>query len=183
LEQARERRPDLLALDRQMERSASSLALAQRQRWPDPSLSLTYTQQGTGQDAITPPTLTLSLSVALPLLYQQQGEIAKAAADARTQALQRRKLEAAVAADVETAVGQVETTRKLVERMRAGLLARARKARDLVEVQFQKGAASLLELLDAERTYIATHGEYLQNITAYWTAVAQLEQATAMELR
>jgi cobalt-zinc-cadmium efflux system outer membrane protein len=63
------------------------------------------------------------------------------------------------------------------------LLERAKRARDLVSFQYQKGAASLLEFLDAQRTYIATNIEYLQDLTAYWTAVYKLEQAVGMELR
>ena len=48
---------------------------------------------------------------------------------------------------------------------------------------YRKGAASLLDFLDAERTYIATNLEYRQDLAAYWDAVYQLEQATAVKLR
>jgi outer membrane protein TolC len=63
------------------------------------------------------------------------------------------------------------------------LLERTERARDLVKIQYEKGAASLLELLDAQRTLIATHVERLQDLTNYWTAVFELEQATGRELR
>ena len=46
---------------------------------------------------------------------------------------------------------------------------------------YRKGAASLLEFLDAERTYIATNLEYLTDLTQYWTALFQLEQAVGVE--
>jgi cobalt-zinc-cadmium efflux system outer membrane protein len=46
-----------------------------------------------------------------------------------------------------------------------------------VEIQYQKGAASLLEYLDAQRTYIAVNLESLQDLAGYWTAVFKLEQA------
>ena len=52
-----------------------------------------------------------------------------------------------------------------------------------MSLQYQKGAASLLEYLDANRTFIATMVEYLQDLTNYWTAVYQLEAAIGMELR
>jgi outer membrane protein TolC len=38
-------------------------------------------------------------------------------------------------------------------------------------------------MLDATRTFIATQSEYLQDLTNYWNAVYQLEQAVGMELR
>jgi hypothetical protein len=43
-------------------------------------------------------------------------------------------------------------------------------------------AASLLEFLDAQRTDVATKVEYIQDLSAYWNAVFQIEAATAMEL-
>jgi outer membrane protein TolC len=52
-----------------------------------------------------------------------------------------------------------------------------------VKLQYEKGAASLLEMLDSERTWIAANAEYRQNLTDYWTALFQLEQAVSQELR
>ncbi len=63
------------------------------------------------------------------------------------------------------------------------MLERAQTARDLVRVQYEKGAASLLDFLNAQRTYTATRAEYAQDLAGYWIAVASLEQATAEELR
>ena len=40
-----------------------------------------------------------------------------------------------------------------------------------------------MDLLVAERTDIATNGEAFQDLAAYSTAIFQLEQATATELR
>ena len=67
--------------------------------------------------------------------------------------------------------------------MQGRLLDRAKRARDLVEIQYKKGAASLLELLDAQRTFIATNVEYYQDLATYWSSIFALEQATGMELR
>jgi len=63
------------------------------------------------------------------------------------------------------------------------LFARALRARDLIEVQYSKGAATLLDLLDAQRTLLAVSGERLTLLANYWNAVAQLEAASAKELR
>ena len=79
----------------------------------------------------------------------------KAEADYRTQQLQRAKVQAQLVADVEGAYNAFVSSRKLVERMEGRLLDRVKRARDLVSLQYQKGAASLLEYLDAQRTFIA----------------------------
>ena len=180
---ALQNRPDLHALDRQIERAESAVALSKRQIFPDLSLSASYAQQGTGPTAITPPTLTFGATIGLPIFYQQQGEIRKAESDLRSQSIQRDRLRAQVARDVSQAYTAWLTGRRLVERMQTRMLERAKTARDLVQIQYEKGASSLLELLDAERTYIATHAEYMQDLSLYWTALALLEQAVGQELR
>ena len=180
---ALERRPDVVAARRQAERSGIAVSLASRQRIPDVTLSFDYAQQGTTPSAITPPTFIVGLSVPIPLFYQQQGEIQRAEADRRTQAIAIARAEATAASDVETSWGTYVAARARVQRMEGGLLERARTARDLVTIQYQKGAASLLDLLDAQRTFIATRVEYLQDLGAYWTAIFRLEQAAGVTLR
>jgi cobalt-zinc-cadmium efflux system outer membrane protein len=183
LRRALESRPDVLAARRLRERADAALALARRQRIPDFSLSVNYSQQGTTNTAITPPTLTAGISVPLPVFYQQQGEIRRAEADLRTQEIAVARAEATAASDVESAWASYVAARALVARMEGALLERARTARDLVEVQYRKGAASLLDFLDAERTFIAVRIEYLQDVAAYWGAVFRLEQAAGETLR
>ena len=180
---ALERRPDVVAARRQAERSGIAVSLASRQRIPDVTLSFDYAQQGTTPSAITPPTFIVGLSVPIPLFYQQQGEIQRAEADRRTQSIAVARAEATAASDVETSWGTYVAARARVQRMEGGLLERARTARDLVTIQYQKGAASLLDLLDAQRTFIATRVEYLQDLGAYWTAIFRLEQAAGVTLR
>ena len=46
-----------------------------------------------------------------------------------------------------------------------------------------RGAASLLEFLDAQRSFILTTVEYLNDLSDYWIAVFQLERAVGTELR
>ncbi len=64
--------------------------------------------------------------------------------------------------------------------METELLNQVARVRDLVELQYQKGAAaSLLDYLDSQRTYIATNVEYIQDLAAYWSAAHALEGAVA----
>jgi cobalt-zinc-cadmium efflux system outer membrane protein len=180
---AEKNRPDLAAARAQAEGARAALALARRQRIPDTSLSVQYAQTGSGQSALQPPTLTAGLSFNLPVFYQQKGEIVRAEANLRTQQLSFEKAEAQVVSDVTGSLSAYRAARERVERMEGRLLDRARRARDLVKLQYEKGAASLLEMLDSERTWIAANAEYRQNLTDYWTALFQLEQAVAQDLR
>ncbi|MGO9830403.1 MAG: TolC family protein [Myxococcaceae bacterium] len=182
---ALEARPDLLAFKAQVERADASVRLAQRLVFPDIALSLNYSQQGTTATAITPPTFTVGLTLSLPIFYQQQGEIRRAEADVRTQLLSQAKTQAQVVSDVETAFGGYRIALEREQRMEGptGMVARARRARDLVEIQYQKGAASLLDLLDAQRTFRAIAFEGQSNLADYWTAVFRVEQAVGRTLQ
>ena len=182
LAEAREKRPDVAAARLSVESAEVSVALAKRQRFPDVALIAGYAQEGRGQQAIQPPTATVGIAAALPLLYRNDGEIAKAEASLHAQQLARTKLDAQVARDVTNAFAAFESASARSQRMESQLLERARRARDLVDYQFKKGAASLLELLDAQRTFVATNAEYYQNMSDYWDAIYELEEAVGVEL-
>ena len=175
-------RPDLAAARAQIERARSSVELARRLRVPDFSPSLQYSQEGRGQSAIQPPTVTLGVGLPLPVFYRYRGEIAKAKSDLRAQEILRAKIEAQVNADVNASLAAFMAARSRTERMQSRLLPQAGRARDLVRLQYEKGAASLFEFLDAQRTYLTTQNEYLQSLSDYWTAVFQAEQAAGTEL-
>jgi len=176
-------RPDLLALERQEARATAALDLARRQRIPEVTLSAQYAQEGTGGAAVTPPTVTFGASLPLPVFYRQQGEVQRAEADLRTQAVQRDKASAQLGAELATAYGAFAASRRLVDRMRGGLLDRAQRARDLTRVQYEKGAARLFELLDAQRAFAQVRAEYLQELHDLWLNLFKLEAAAGRELR
>ena len=175
--EALENRPDLLAAAAQEARARAALALARRQRVPDVALSAQYAQEGSGQNALQPPTLTFGAQLPLPIFYRQSGEIARAEADLRAQRIQQEKLRAQALIDVQQASAAVEANRRLVQRLRTRLLGRARRVRDLVQVQYEKGAASLLELLDAQRTWAQVHADYLRDVRDFWLSVFRLDAA------
>ena len=176
-------RPDVQAQARQEERAQASIDLAKRQRLPDIALSAQYSQTGTGVSSVSPPMVSVGITAPLPLLYQNQGEIAHAEADLYAQNVGRRKVEAGAVSDVATAYAAYSTSRRLVERMESSLLDRSRKARDITELQYNAGSTSLIDFIDAERTFIATNFEYIQDLAGYWTAVYQLEEAVGTDLR
>ncbi len=179
-----EHRPDLLALGYQRRGAEAAIALARRQRFPDITLGVGYVQTGSSANAISPPQLSVTLSAPLPVFYQMQGEVRKAEAGYDAQSLGQAKAVAQVVSDVSQAAAAFTTSRGLVERMeKGGLLRSAKEARDITRTQYERGAGTLIDLLDAQRTYIAANVEYIGDLTGYWTAVSQLEQAVGMELR
>jgi len=185
-------RPDLLSLGFSKASAEAQLQLARRQRFPGITLGLSYGFGGYGGFSTNGPIgqqiVSLSLSTPIPVFYQLEGELRQARAQRDTAALQEARVTAQVVNDVSAALAGFTAARALVERMEGprreggGLLQSAKGAFDAVAYQYDKGAASLTDYLDALRTYIATKTEYFGDLASYWTAVYQLEAAIATEL-
>ena len=60
---------------------------------------------------------------------------------------------------------------------RSGYLDAAKESRDISEYAYKRGAASLLDFLDAERSYRSTQLAYLQSLASYQIALEQLREA------
>jgi cobalt-zinc-cadmium efflux system outer membrane protein len=165
-----------------------------RQKFPDITLSLNYAQGGYGgtgtNTPLQTPMITVGVSAPIPIFYQLQGEQRQAEAQVDTTALQHAQAAKQVVSDVGTAYAAFDAARKLVVRMEKGepegkvrpILESSKVALDITRLQYEKGAASLSDFLLALQTYIATKIEYFGDLTNYWTAVYQLEEAVATEL-
>ena len=186
-------RPDLVSSSYLRASAEAQLQLVRRQRFPDITLGFNYQWGGTAgwsvDNSIVSPLLSLSLSAPIPFFYQLQGEERQAQAQRDTAMLQQAKSTAQVANDVATGYAALDASKKLVERMEGGrrleggLLESAKGAFEIVAAQYDKGAASLTDYLDALRTYIATKNEYFGDLANYWTAVFQLEAAVGKDLQ
>jgi outer membrane protein, heavy metal efflux system len=180
---ARAQRQDLAAADAALASADAGVALAERSRIPDVALSGSYSREGTGNEALQPPTASLALTVPIPVFYQGGGEVQRAKANLDAQRIARARLDAQLAADVAQSYAAWQSAQSRVTRMESTTLARAKRALDLVDYQYRRGAASLLELLDAQRTFVSTQAEYQQNVGDWWLALYQLETATGKEPR
>ena len=181
LEAAKAQRPDLAAARAQEEKYTAALTLARREWVPQTEWSVGVAQQGTGENALQPRTWTLGVNLALPSTRKVEGDTSRARADLQVQELGRRKLEAQAAADVASSWANFQSGRARLARMEERLLGQAKKTYDGVQFQYERGAASLLDVLDAQRTWIATRNEYVQNLNDYWSGLFSLEQAVGKE--
>ena len=123
---------------------------------------------------------TVYTSIPLPIFNRNQGEIARANF-AITQAQEQEKATNGQAlTDVRDAYEGLRTNDKVVTLYRSGYLDVAQKDRDISEYAYKRGAVSLLDFLDAERSYRATQLAYRQALAAYLLAVEQLREAVGV---
>jgi cobalt-zinc-cadmium efflux system outer membrane protein len=120
---------------------------------------------------------TMYTSIPLPIFNRNQGEIARASF-AITQAQEQEKATHGQAlTDVRDAYEGLRENDRVVLLYRKGYLDVAQKDRDIAEYAYKRGAASLLDFLDAERSYRATQLGYRQALASYLLAIEQLREA------
>ena len=115
--------------------------------------------------------------IQLPIFDRNQGEIARSGY-AITQAQEQEKYaNGQVLTDVRDAYEGLRANDRIVTLYRSGYLSEAQQSRDISEYAYKRGAASLLDFLDAERSYRATQLGYRQALASYLLALEQLREA------
>jgi cobalt-zinc-cadmium efflux system outer membrane protein len=164
-------RPDLRAAQLGVTAAQSQLLLAKANGKQDVSGTADYTHTGGLSTA------SLFVSIPLPIFDRNQGEIARSRY-AVTQAQESEQLaNDAVLGDVSDAYEAVQSNDEIVQLYQSGYLKQAQDSRDISEYAYHRGAASLLDFLDAERSYRATQLAYRQALASYMTSLEQLKDA------
>ena len=171
---ALQNRPDLRAAQQGVTAAKSQYELQKAIGKVDITGQINYTHTGGNSTA------SLFGSFPLQIFDRNQGEILRATY-AITQAQEQQKAaNEQVITDVHDAYEGLRTNDKVVILYRSGYLDVAQKDRDISQYAYQRGAASLLDFLDAERSYRATQLAYRQALAAYLLAVEQLREAVGV---
>ncbi len=144
-------RPDVIVADANLKSSVANLKLQKAMRIPDPTISIGGEHNPPGGG---PPVDTLNIGVSFPLpLWNRNGGEIKAAEAARAQAeLALEKAQAQVQADIANAGSEYDEAAQRWQRYRDQTVPKSAKVRESVAFAYEKGGASLVDLLEAERT-------------------------------
>lgn len=174
--QALESRADLQAARSGVTLAEHALSLERSNRARDITGDVDYLH--TGPDN----TMGVGASIDLPIHDRNQGNIA------RSEVLVRQATESELAArylvvtDIIDAYAAWQTNQKIVSLYESGYLNQAQESLQISRYVYQRGAGSLLDLLDAERTYRDTQLGYRQALLAYMTSVEQLNFAVGKQV-
>jgi len=168
---ALQERPDLKSAVLGITAAESQILLAKANGKQDVSSTYDFTHTG-GQNSAS-----IFLGIDLPIFNRNQGEIARTRY-ALTQAQEsQRSASDQVMADVENAYATIKSNDSLMQLYLSGYLKQAQDSRDISEYAYKRGAASLLDFLDSERSYRAIQLGYRQQLASYMTAMEQLKAA------
>jgi cobalt-zinc-cadmium efflux system outer membrane protein len=180
LARAGEARPDLREAERRVETARANLALAEAQRVPDVSVGLAYTHSRAIPAGDNPDSFAVTLGLPLPIFNRNQGEIAKARIAIDRAERARDALFAKVGTEVAAAHARYVAATDKVVRYDTDALRLADRALEVAERSWRAGDISLLAFLEAERTYIALRGDYLDTLFELRQAALELERATGV---
>lgn len=169
--QALHERPDYKAAELGVTAAKSQIGLAKANAKVDVNGTYNFTHVS-GEN-----TASIFASFELPVFNRNQGEIARTQYALTQSQEQQQSANDTVMSDVENAYSAVKSNDEVVQLYTSGYLKQAQDSRDISEYAYKRGAASLLDFLDAERSYRATQLAYRQSLASYMTALEQLKEA------
>ena len=174
-------RPDLIVKERTLAQRGAEVKLAKAFRVPDVTIGLDKNIQGP-EGPNSPNQIGGGVSVPLPLFNRNQGGILQAEAGVRAAEVDRNKTRLQVEIDVENAYRNFTQTQMLVQAYRGGALEDARASREIAKKAYERGGTSILDVLDAFRTFNATMQGYLEALLGYQRSLLEIDSAVGRQV-
>ena len=168
-------RPDLEGDKQRADQAAKNLVLAHRLKYPDVTVNAGYARDPSN---VVKDTGFAGVSLEVPVFYQYQGEAGQAAVNLSQMRLAAEQTELGVRNDVVSAYANWVSTNKVVKRYEAELLKHATQIRERMELAYRHGATTVLDFIDAQRTYKSVMLDYytasINRVNAYYDLAKSL---------
>jgi len=177
-------RPDVRAAQQRVAQSEALSTLAGRLWIPLPQVTFSHSSGpfDRGELFSNGTANAVGFGFTMPFLYWNGGERERSRAGLQQAQVASRRVQAQVATDLAMALDAYRSARGLAERYEGGLLAQADSALEMARYAYRAGTASLIDLLDAIRTYADTRADYNIAVHDYWVAVYGLDRAVGKDL-
>jgi cobalt-zinc-cadmium efflux system outer membrane protein len=179
---AEDSRPDLKVAMQNVELAKITHQLAVANGSTDPTFSVWFSNNPSFSNSFANETVGGSISIPLRIFDRNQGEKARTQVDIGKNQKLRDAAEAQVFNDVDSAYWTLVGEVNLLKPYKTKYLALATDVRDKVSFSYQHGGATLLDYLDAEKSYRDTRLAYINLIGSYLTAGSQLNLAVGREV-
>lgn len=180
LEFARANRPDLKAAEANLDGAIASRNLILAERFlPTVTLSISYSETAEF-DAYNRRGI-LGISAPLPILNRRQGDVSAVEAAVRKQEAHRARLFARMEKEVATAAEQFAAARRVVEEFVARIVPAQEENVKMISEGYRLGEVRLTDALLAERDLFEIRSAYLESISAYNSALAEIYRSTGMK--
>lgn len=157
------------------------MKLARAFRIPDVTIGVDKNIQGP-EGPNSPNQIGAGLSVPLPLFNRNQGGIRQSDAALKAAEADRNKTRLQVELDVESAYRDFIQKQMLVQAYRGGVLEDARASREIAKKAYERGGTSILDVLDAFRTFNSTMQNYLEALFGYQRSLLEINSAVGRQV-
>jgi cobalt-zinc-cadmium efflux system outer membrane protein len=175
-------RPDLKVAVQNVQLAKITYDLAVSNGSTDPTFSVWWTHNPSFSNPFDNNTIGASVNIPLRIFDRNQGEKARTQVDISRNQRLRDAAEAQVFNDVDSAYYTLIQNVNLLKPYKSKYLKMAADIRDRVEFAYHNGGNSLLDYLDAEKSYRDTRLAYLNLIGSYLTAAAQMNMAAGRDV-
>jgi outer membrane protein, heavy metal efflux system len=175
-------RPDLKAAVQNVELAKITHQLAVANGSTDPTFSVWYSNNPSFANPFADQTIGGSVSIPLRLFDRNQGEKARTQIDINRNERLRDANQSQVFNDVDSAYWTLVQNVNLLQPYKTKYLPLAIDVRDKMSFSYRNGGSSLLDYLDAEKSYRDTRLAYLNLIGSYLTAASQMNLAVGREV-
>jgi outer membrane protein, heavy metal efflux system len=175
-------RPDLKQAVQNVELAKIAHRLAVANGSTDPTISGWWTHNPSFNNPYDFNTIGVSVSVPLRIFDRNQGEKIRTQIDIGRNEKLRDSTQAQIFSDVDSAYYTLIQNLNLLRPYKTKYLPLALDVRNRMTISYQNGGASLLDFLDAEKSYRDTRLAYLNLIGSYLTAAAQMNMAVGQEV-
>jgi cobalt-zinc-cadmium efflux system outer membrane protein len=175
-------RPDLKAAVQNVELAKVTHSLAVSNGSTDPTFSMWYSYNPSFANPFENQSIGGSINIPLRIFDRNQGEKARTQVDISRNERLRDAAEAQVFNDVDSAYWALVQNVNLLKPYKSIYLGLATDVRDKMNFAYKNGGASLLDYLDAEKSYRDVRLAYLNLIGSYLTTAAQMNMAAGRDV-
>ncbi|MCH7897377.1 MAG: TolC family protein, partial [candidate division NC10 bacterium] len=179
LKQALELRPDLKAAEAGLQASRRRVRLVRAERlFPEVEVALRYEDSRDFEERDR--RVMLDFAIPLPLFNRHQGELEAALAATLKQEAQIALVQAQIETEVATAFEQFRGSQQIVEQYVQQILPQQEQNFRLLREGYTLGQFGLSDVLLAQRELTDVRFDYLETITEFNSAVAELRRAAGL---
>ncbi|WP_213280545.1 TolC family protein [Chryseobacterium indologenes] len=178
--QALNERADLLAARQNTEVAKSQISLEKANRVIDLGISAGAERhtEATNEIAPSPTVNAVKMGISIPLKFSNRRNAGlKIAEMAHSQAeVEYKQIEQGIKAEVMQAYQQYTATQKQLRQFHNGMLTEAQNILEGITYSYKRGESSILEVLNAQRTYNNVRKDYYQALADNAAALIELER-------
>ncbi|HUK34607.1 MAG TPA: TolC family protein [Vicinamibacterales bacterium] len=184
LAEAMTRRSDAISKTRAVQSAEAKIRLAKSSLVPDVGVAATYQHSAVGVGAFDQPadnSIAASIAVNLPIFRRQNPGDVLAAQAAHTQAdLQLQAVKLKIEAELRQAYSRYQSAVRRLNLYRGTLIQDSDRVLEARLYAYQRGSATLLEVIDAQRKSAEVSLAYYQALADHAHALVALEQAAGL---